>query len=324
MMNALRESWQRRFFAWLDRRMAPAAGYELRRDKLYIFPTRTGLVFSVLVAILWMLGTNYQNNLILGLCLLLASLFILVILRTHNNLAGLQIQFKSADSGFAGENIPFSFSVTNGTRQHKDGVHLQWYGEPSAALALESLESGTVAVPAFAPQRGYLEPGRLRVETVYPLGLLRCWSWLNIDARAVVYPNPENHRELAAHFVEGEQDQVTMPGGEDFAGLRSYYPGDPLKHVAWKHYARGQGFMSKQFDSGVSHQTWLSWQALDGLETERRLSTLCYWALHYDRLGQAYGLDLPGTHIAPAVGPQHRHQVLSALALFGKKGGSRG
>ena len=48
-------------------------------------------------------------------------------------------------------------------------------------------------------------------------------------------------------------------GQDDFAGLRSYQPGDSLKHVAWKAAARGQPVMTKQFTGLEAGQLWLAW-----------------------------------------------------------------
>lgn len=318
MLNTWRQRWQQYFFRWLDRRAPPARSYILRRDKLYIFPTATGFVFSGLIIILWMLGTNYQNNLILGLCWLLAGLFVLTILRTHRNLSGLEIQLHDADPVFAGQEVAFHLDVRNPARHDKDSISITWQNELPTTFATDAQERKRVAVCAFAARRGYLRPGRLRVETVFPLGLLRCWSWLNLEARAVVFPEPRNLRELMPHTVEDERESpVSTTGADDFSGLRAYQPGDPLKQVAWKHYARGKGLMSKEFSSSLSPQAWLTWESVAGLDTEQRLSTLCYWALHYEQLGFDYGLDIPGTRLAPAAGFAHGRRVLTALALFG-------
>jgi len=46
------------------------------------------------------------------------------------------------------------------------------------------------------------------------------------------------------------------------------------------------------------------------------LSRLCRWVIDADEAGIAYGLSLPGLHLAPACGERHRQQCLEALALF--------
>jgi uncharacterized protein (DUF58 family) len=40
--------------------------------------------------------------------------------------------------------------------------------------------------------------------------------------------------------------------------------------------------------------------------------------------GDRYGLELPGVHIAPDRGTEHRHKCLAALALYGMEGSAHG
>ena len=60
----------------------------------------------------------------------------------------------------------------------------------------------------------------------------------------------------------------------------------------------------------------LAWDALQGLDTETRLSTLTAWVLMADHRQISYSLELPGGDIAGDKGPEHRAQCLEALALF--------
>ena len=104
-------------------------------------------------------------------------------------------------------------------------------------------------------------------------------------------------------------------GSDDFYGFRDYQPGDPLKHVFWKGYAKGQELQLKQYAGYREKQIWLDWEAFDG-PLEKRLSHLCYWALKLEHRKQEYGLRLPGQEIPPAMGGAHQIRVLKALALF--------
>ena len=106
-------------------------------------------------------------------------------------------------------------------------------------------------------------------------------------------------------------------GDDDFAGFRSYQPGDPIHAIAWKNLARADVLLVKRFTSGASERLILTWQHSARLtDPEARLSQLAAWILEAQRLGLHYGLDLPGTHIPPATGAHHRHECLKALALF--------
>ena len=101
----------------------------------------------------------------------------------------------------------------------------------------------------------------------------------------------------------------------DFYGFREYQAGDPIKHVFWKGYARGQDLQLKQYTSYRQKQCWLDLDAFDG-PLEKRLGNLCYWALKLERKKQEYGLRVPGVEILPAVGAAHQALVLKTIALF--------
>ena len=163
-----------------------------------------------------------------------------------------------------------------------------------------------------------MSTGRLLVESRYPLGLLRCWTWIDLDLRALVYPRPlpcEDPSGRTSADPEGAAEPV--PGDDDFYGFRDYRPGDTLRQVYWKGLARGQTLQTKQYTAYADRSLWLDWDSFDGQGVEQRLSHLCYWVLQCDRRGDAYGLRLPGQSFEPDLGEKHRQRLLKALALHG-------
>ena len=56
---------------------------------------------------------------------------------------------------------------------------------------------------------------------------------------------------------------------------------------------------------------------LGALGTEERLEQLARWVVDAETSGDRYGLELPGVHIAPDRGTDHRHKCLAALAVYG-------
>jgi uncharacterized protein (DUF58 family) len=310
--------WQEHFFRWIDKRHPIANSHRLHRKNLYIFPSITGIAYLFLCLIVWLLGTNYQNNLILALAYMQISIFVLTILNTYHNLAGLQIQLLSADPGFVGEKMTFHllFSTANAEGSHY--VTAQWQNELPVIFDFEPGQEQREKVYAQARVRGWLRPGRLLVKSTFPMGLLRCWTWLKFDAEALVYPAPVlSEMPIGTTFGEEEQGRhVTGQKGDEFLGFRAYRPGDSLKHVAWKQYARDQGLMSKEYGELTSSRVWLQWQDFYQGDRELCLSNLCFWALRLNEQQKEFGLRLPGREIPPASGAEHLAQVLRSLALF--------
>ena len=67
--------WQRNANNWLNKRIPAATRFSLNHKNIFIFPSRFGGLYLFLCLGLFILGTNYQNNLMILLCYFLVSLF---------------------------------------------------------------------------------------------------------------------------------------------------------------------------------------------------------------------------------------------------------
>lgn len=310
-----------RFARWLNRRIPPSREVTLDQRRIFIFPSRVGFFFMFCLLIMLLTAINFQNNLIYALTFLLATLFIIATLHTYANLSGLTIRALRANPAFPGMQTEFQVMLAKGRERDHYALHLKWPHSTEALVNLVDEESVRVGLHMPVGSRGWFKPGRLLLESTYPLGLLRAWTWIDLDLHALVYPGPLRSPDLpglASDRPDGAA--VPVPGSDDFYGLRDYQRGDSLRHVHWKSLARGLGLKSKQYTAYAERSVWLDWELFAGCGLERRLSHLCYWALAFDERGEEYGLRLPGLVIEPDMGDQHRERVLRALALYGLEG----
>ena len=315
---ALRQRARDRFQSFINRRIPPSRSITLDQKRIFIFPSRVGFFFILCLLLMLMTAINYENNLSFALTFLLATLFIVAVLHTYANLSGLTIHAVRAQPAFPGQQSEFELLIERGRQRDHYALYLRW---PDSSEALVNLtDADTVAVTLHAPvgERGWYNPGRLLLESTYPLGLLRCWTWLDLDLHALVYPRPLPSQELpGVASDQPEGTSVPVAGSDDFYGFRDYRAGDSLRHVYWKGLARGQSLQSKQYAAYADRSVWLDWERFSGLGTEQRLSHLCHWALEFDRGNLEYGLRLPGVRIEPGWGEKHRDEVLKQLAIFG-------
>jgi len=318
---ALGGRWRQLTERWLARRAPAARSVTLDHSRLFILPTRVGLAFLLVIVILWLLATNYENNLVFALTFLLVSLFAVLPVHTFANLSGLQLHLCEARPAFAGDYAEALVRVARPGQRARERIQITWPPEEGALLDLVDSGDAEARVALPVVRRGRVRAPRLRLESGFPLGLFRCWSWVDLDVEFLVYPQPKPAGPLpiGAAAVEGESTQKRR-GGDDFASLSPYNPGDSLRHVAWKQYAGGRDLYSKRYESGVDTRLWLDWDLLAGRDIETRLGNLGYWALQAEREQYAYGLRLPGTAIEPALGAGHLQRVLTALALFPVQG----
>lgn len=290
----------------------------LHQRRIFILPTAQGLLYGAMVGVMTFTSANYNNNMGFVLAFTLASLGMVTVLHTYRNIAHLTLRAGRVPAVFCGETARFNIIVENPLSTPRYCMYLETAGQPPTLADITA--SGSQAVELTLPtlRRGLLKLGTITVSSSYPLGLFRAWSYLQLEMQCVVYPRPVAHANApAGHGTEHGSTPTPVRGTDDFIGLRTYAVGDSLRHVHWKAIARGQLMMTKQFGDAEADILWLEWDALDGLDTETRLSVLCRWVLDAERDGVKYGLRMPGQVFAPDAGPRHRYQCLQALALFG-------
>lgn len=305
----------------LERVLRPpqeAGPIALSQRRLYILPTRHGLIYALMLLVMLLGSINYANSMGFVLTFLLAGLAVVSILHTYRNLARLKISSDKADPVFAGQEAHFHIHLDNPSSLPRFAIGLDRGASPVAYCDIAAGLSAGLEFSVPATQRGLLHPGSFRLFSTFPLGLFRVWSHLSLGMSCLVYPRPAaDTTPLPVAPSETQQGLLKGEGQEDFNGLRSYRPGDGLRHVAWKAVAQERGMLTKQFSGEAQQEIWLDWDDLPGMETEARLSRLTRWLLDADRAGLSYGLKLPDQLYPPAHGQEQMRRCLQALALFG-------
>ncbi|MFQ5634257.1 MAG: DUF58 domain-containing protein [Gammaproteobacteria bacterium] len=307
-----------------NRQGTDPASTHLAARRIYILPTRAGLIFGFIVFTMLLGAMNYNNNMGFVLTFLLAGIGVISIHHCHRNLADLYLHFLGAHPVFAGDDLLFLVVIENRSRVSRWQIRLAWDDNSTVCNELQAESRERIALCVRTSTRGYVPVPRIQLSTRFPLGLLRAWAWVNIDDRELVYPAPER-RASGDHF--GHSGHTTSGydrgGDDDFSGLRDYRLGDPPRHIAWKALARTGETLVTEYRSGTRDLVWIDWKDFPGTATEARLAALARKVLDTDGAGHRYGLRMPAREIRPATGAAHRHECLKALALFGPTTGGR-
>lgn len=289
----------------------------LSARRIYIVPSALGIAFALMLLLMFLGAMNYANNLALGLTFMLGALSLTAMHHCHRNLAGLRVRAAASRPVFAGQHARFRIALENTARLARHEITIANEQGSAPAVRMAAGERTILELELPAPRRGVLKLEHFEVATRHPFGLFRAWAFLHMDIGCIVYPRP-GPRGLSPPPMEtdtgGAQD--LRRGEEDFAGLRSFHPGDSPKRIAWKNYAKEQGLYVKQYAGTAVTSHLFSWDSLAGMDVEARLSQLCRWIEDAHTAGHAYGVKMPGVEIPPNVGPAHRRRCLTALALF--------
>src|SRR5690349_18919744 len=122
MLDALQVWWAQRA---APPRVTHAEPITLTQRRIYILPTRAGLLYASTLLVMLLGCVNYNLSLGYLLTFLLAGTGLVSILHTFRNIARLQIAPGRAQPVFAGQDALFAVLVSNPTDQPRYSVGLQ-------------------------------------------------------------------------------------------------------------------------------------------------------------------------------------------------------
>jgi uncharacterized protein (DUF58 family) len=308
----------------------------LDRRRVYILPTRAGMLFAAAMFVMLLGSINYSLQLGFLLTFLVASMALVAMYHTHRNLARLTLTALRAENVFAGDLATFEITVHNptpearfslefeplqSTHSLRDALGPDLPVQPITDADIPAAGSRDVRVSVATRARGRLPCPRLRIETRFPVGLWQAWAYYAPPLTAIVYPAPETEAPPlpATEQAGAEQETGLVVSGDEFAGVRPYQSGDPLKRVAWRLAARSEELTVKLFEAYARGEVELEFAALPAsLTEEQKLARLTRWVLMAEAAQVRYGLKLPGARIELGLGAEQRERCLTALALHGR------
>ncbi len=301
----------------LRRRQSEPLPVTLDRRRIYILPTGFGLVFAAILLVMLIGALNYNNNAALLLTTLLGATTAQSMYGAFRNLKGLRLLSIRAHPVEAGQHIVLGLHL-QGSGRARIGLSVRSVPGPAQNFSIlpETHDDIDYALPT--ERRGWLDIPALNIETRWPFGLFRAWSWIHPVAPVLVYPCAERAGP-DPDPITNDADNAPKPLDEDddFAGLRDYRPGDPPRRIAWKSSAKRERPVVRLLLSRDEKQPWrLDWHAIHGLDTEMRIMRLTRWVREADVAGRQWELRLPEQTLGLDQGPAHLHACLQALALL--------
>lgn len=287
------------------------------QPRVLVRPNRNTLGLAAVLVAMWYAGASQSNGAAYLLCFVLASVAAVSTIHAWANLRGVRVKADAVAPAFAGEelSVPLAISAEHGGLAMKLDA-----GTPANAVDVRAVAPGhvwRVAVRSAAVRRGRFEEVRIRAASLYPLGFFTARLALAVRAPHYIYPAPEGAAPLPRSLAPSRHRREGLRAeGDDFAGTRTWLPGESQRHIDWKAAARGQPLLTKQWAGDSDETLVLDWSALPQLGPEARLRQLARWVVLAERGGASYGLSIPGMQLPPSRGDTHYHACLRALAVF--------
>ncbi len=304
-------------FNFISKRSGPFDGaVTLTRDRVYIIPTKAGLIFSLLLLTLLIGSINYEKNLGFVLTFLLTGIGNILLLSTWRNIAGLELKNSMSLPVFSGQAATFSVQLVNHQLFDRFSIAISQHGTEQDIVDCSASSKQIINFKVETNKRGLLNAGRFRLYTEFPSGLFVAWTWVDLSMSCMVYPAPDNNIKTPVfdHSDNGNSDS-SGKGLENFSHLRKYQQGDNISRISWKAAAKNDELFSKEFIGSKPVTHWINWNDIPARDNEQRLSIMTAIIIHAKKHQQCYGIRLPEKQIQPDSGDKHFHQCLTALAL---------
>lgn len=298
-MPSIKRVWN----GWRDRYLArhlPATTIvDLKQHQLFVFPTPLGATWLALVLLCYLLGTNYQNNLVLLLAYWLLSVWIVCIVLAFKNLHRLQMQSAVQIEGFANELHAWPIELS------RPAIAL--YARIEGSELLARADGKQINLQLAASRRGVFELPRLKIWSDYPLGLIRCWTYPKLSGQQWVYPVPA----LMPGFLTSPANAADSCDTVD--GIRDYRAGDPIQRLDWGRLARQQMLVVKTF--AADQHT--SVQRLEATHCQESIAShFAAIVMQAQQTQQYLELKLPHVQLNADNSPSQYRAILRALASW--------
>ena len=291
------------------------------KSKIFILPTREGLIFLVVGVTLFVIALAYAHNLAFSAASVFMSVIMISAFFTNNNLSMLEVKNVQSFGGESGK-AELKVSVFNKSRQQRFGLECSLAGFSSLPVTLEPGEWGTLTIP-LKGTRGRYRYERLTLSTRFPFGLFRSWRHYRLSGAILIYP--EFKGDLVLPVFQGGERRGERPflqeqhsGSEEFYGHRRHQAEYSLYRVDWKAYAREKGLWSKIFTDPSSPRFSFDYESISLKDREGRLSQMAKWIDCAENMGAFYRIRLTGAEISGKWGRGEKYlkECMEALSLW--------
>ena len=290
----------------------------LDRKRVYILPTKSGIIFSILLLVLLIGSVNYDKSLGFVLTFLLVGVGNVALLATWKNLAGLTLSAGGSPPVFASDTATFEVQLKSNEPKTKYAISISHGGKTHETIDVKANGVSRIHFDVNTHHRGYYNPKQFRLFTEFPMGLFISWTIIDLSMSCLVYPTPADRLSPeATNAIEAGSQSLNSSGLEEYSGLKKYQPGDSWRRISWKAMARNNELFIKEFSGGQPQLLWIDWNEIQASTTEERLSIMARMIIEAESNSCHYGLRLDKSEISPDTGNSHYHHCMKLLALYG-------
>ena len=260
------------------------------------------------------------------------------------NLRGMNVQLsRSTSRGQVGGFLEGRITLTNSSRWPKSWLEvLEVTDLPDLSqgrgVALGPRERRAWKTETYLSRRGLYQTGQIEITSQDPFGLFRLRRRFLQPQNYTVLPATEPLPDLDPAFASLPNDGRAMRHWDnittDVASVRQYHPGDSFRRIHWPYTARMNSLMVKEFDMGLTAETWIVLDLESGVHVggdsdtvnnseEMAVTIAASLITRLDELSVPVGLAASGYSgfiSRPNSSPEHHGRLMETLAVVNASG----
>lgn len=291
----------------------------LAHNNIYVVPSQLGFYFIIVAILNFVMGINYQNNLILVMAYLMFVVMIIAVLLGYTNAKGLKVEYIKSFASFSPNKGSVKFILKAPTLTQSVSLSYSSDSEYAKHLAQVTPRDSALIINLPYNARGKYILERFKIHSNYPFGLVSVWSYIQPNDSVYVYPAPEHvlndtYNSTFEHTTQ--TGSIKEPGSEQFDELITHLPEMGLQRISWKHYAKSQQLLVKEFIDYKKSDIVFDFNLLTG-NTEQRLSQLSFLVCNACENNTPFTLILPSASYKATNDTHDKSQCLALLSEYG-------
>ena len=276
--------------------------------RVFVLPKRHGFMVGFSSLGVFAIALRIQNNMLLLISLALFILFMLSLIWSGRNIAGITLSLPSGQRLIAGQSGPVDIILRADTPRHMVTAKL-----PKGLERIKFRHGvARLTIVAKLDDRGRMALPPIMIESDFPFGLARCWAWVT-PGEILVAPEPVNGYE---RFIDQRGRMIGQDSDEDNSGadsLAEWVNGTPQTRIHWKRFAATGRLLIKQGEAAAADRITIDYARMRHLGHERALGTMCAAVLAAQQQQKSFVMVLPSHQVVSENG--QNEEALDALAL---------
>ena len=282
----------------------------LNKKNIFVFPNFRGFQIGFLVFFCFTVSIFYQINFSLLLSIIIFILFFLSIIISFQNLNNLSIysynQFMPAN-----KESKIYLNIKNYSDNVKLNINLKI--DDLNITTLKSIKTNLrSSINYIYPKRGTYNLPVINIFSKFPFGIIKSSSYLRLNNKAIVYPNPEVPPKKILDLYN--LDNLNNSNYE-FDNIAEYNDGESQSRIAWKQSISKDKLLSKKFINEAKISIILI--DIDNIEAssfEKKLSYATYLVLKSYKKKVNFSLKHKNFKLPFSSSEENKNEALTYLA----------